>query len=141
MLSYLYMKRTFFYLLHSKYKFLLGLLIGSLIFLCLLPLCFFGLYAYPFGWLFGLLIASFASYLQEISASFILKNKKVILSVLLFSVRFLLYAFGLIISALLTFYYRLEGLNFFMVMGAYIFINIMFIVVTSVSKEDLNYVR
>lgn len=135
------MKRTFFYLLHSKYKFLLGLLIGSLIFLCLLPLCFFGLYAYPLGWLFGLLIASFVSYLQEISASFILKNKKVILSVLLFSVRFLLYAFGLIISALLTFYYRLEGLNFFMVMGAYIFINIMFIVVTSVSKEDLNYVR
>ena len=135
------MKRTFFYLLHSKYKFLLGLLIGSLIFLCLLPLCFFGLSAYPLGWLFGLLIASLASYLQEISASFILKNKKVILSVLLFSVRFLLYAFGLIVSALLTFYYRLEGLNFFMVMGAYIFINIMFIVVTSVSKEDLNYVR
>ncbi len=135
------MKRTFFNLLHYKYKFLFTLIIGLLIFVCLLPLCFFGYYGYPLGWLCGLFFATLASYLQEISASFILKNKKVFLSILLFSARLLLYALCLIISALLTFYYRIEGLNFFMVMGALIFANIMFIVTTSVSKEDLKYVR
>lgn len=135
------MKRTFFYLLHYKYKFLLSLIIGLLIFVCLLPLCFFNLYAYPIGWLFGLLLASLASYLQEISASFILKNKKVFLSILLFLIRFLLYASGLIISALLTFYYRIDSINFFTVVGAYIFTSIIFVIFTSISKEDLNYVR
>lgn len=135
------MKRTFFYLLHYKYKFLLSLIIGLLIFVCLLPLCFFDLYAYPMGWLVGLLLASLASYLQEISASFILKNKKVVLSVFLFLTRFLLYASGLIASALLTFYYHIDSINFFTVMGAYIFINIIFVIFTSVSKEDSNYVR
>lgn len=135
------MKRTFFYLLHYKYKFLLSLIIGLLIFVCLLPLCFFNLYAYPIGWLFGLLVASLASYLQEISASFILKNKKIFLSVLLFLIRFLLYASGLIISALLTFYYRIDSINFFTVVGAYIFTSIIFVIFTSISKEDLNYVR
>lgn len=135
------MKRTFFYLLHYKYKFLLSLIIGLLIFVCLLPLCFFNLYAYPIGWLFGLLVASLASYLQEISASFILKNKKVFLSVLLFLIRFLLYASGLIISALLTFYYRIDSINFFTVVGAYVFTSIIFVIFTSISKEDLNYVR
>lgn len=135
------MKRTFFYLLHYKYKFLLSLIIGLLIFVCLLPLCFFNLYAYPIGWLFGLLLASLASYLQEISASFILKNKKVFLSILLFLIRFLLYASGLIFSALLTFYYRIDSINFFTVVGAYIFTSIIFVIFTSISKEDLNYVR
>lgn len=135
------MKRTFFYLLHYKYKFLLSLIIGLLIFVCLLPLCFFNLYAYPIGWLFGLLLASLASYLQEISASFILKNKKVFLSILLFLIRFLLYASGLIISALLTFYYRIDSINFFTVVGAYVFTSIIFVIFTSISKEDLNYVR
>lgn len=135
------MKRTFFYLLHYKYKFLLSLIIGLLIFVCLLPLCFFNLYAYPIGWLFGLLVASLASYLQEISASFILKNKKVFLSILLFLMRFLLYASGLIISALLTFYYRIDSISFFTVVGAYIFTSIIFVIFTSISKEDLNYVR
>ena len=135
------MKRTFFYLLHYKYKFLLSLIIGLLIFVCLLPLCFFNLYAYPIGWLFGLLVASLASYLQEISASFILNNKKVFLSVLLFLIRFLLYASGLIISSLLTFYYRIDSINFFTVVGGYIFTSIIFLIFTSISKEDLNYVR
>lgn len=134
------MKAAFLKLIHFKYRTFLASLLGIVIFLCFIPFFFTGNMSYALGWLVGIIFSSIALFFSELGASMTLARKHSYFGVMFLFMRLIIYAGGLLIGAFGTFYFSFEFINFFFVLGGYLFIHLVFILFTYFLKEGSEHV-
>lgn len=134
------MNKWFSSLDELKKSYFILFIITIVVSLCLLPTVFFDMYDILFGWLFGSLIEFAALFLlikgaDELSKSASNKNGFSLSILFYFGARFLLYAIGLTIAALCTFYWKIKLFNIFSTVAAFIPMSIVLRIVFGYTKK------